>query len=93
MHEPVEVCEMEQGGRSVPVVDSHLTEYLVSLSATAIEVLRHGACLDHPWEKEGERRHELREGRSGLGAQCNTQVSCNLCCIRLNTVVSLIIKH
>ena len=59
-------------------MDGHLTEQLVGLSTTTVKVLRHAASLDHPREKEGERGHERREGRGGLGAQCNTRVSCNL---------------
>ena len=78
MHEPVEVREVEQGWCSVPVVDGHLTEKLVGLSATAFKVLRHGASLDHPGKEEGEWGHERREGRGGLGAQRNTRVRCNL---------------
>lgn len=78
MHEPVEVCEVEQGRCSVPVMDGHLTEQLVGLGTTAVKVLRHGASLDHPGKEEGERRHECREGRGGLGAQRYTRVSCNL---------------
>lgn len=72
------MSEVEQGWRSVPVMDGHLTEKLVGLSTAILKVVRHGASLDHPGKEEGERGHERREGRGRLGPQRNTRVSCNL---------------